>query len=159
MGVWKMIVKRTRLCNWIAQPAKLGVQSSYSTVRFTVIFHTRAFSLSHTHIVYKGNWSGELIILLNTIFQIRNLLHCVENLGVTCHLKRPNMVTMRLTARLLRCYDCTCTQKNYDVTLFEYLLWRHNAWMGYEYSLPNLNRPRAIHNHNPHPLETSERVW
>ena len=30
----------------------------------------------------------------------------------------------------------------------------HNAWMGYEYSLPNLNRPRAIHKHNPHPLET-----
>ena len=27
----------------------------------------------------------------------------------------------------------------------------HNAWMGYEYSLPNLNRPRVIHKHNPHP--------
>ena len=35
----------------------------------------------------------------------------------------------------------------------------HNAWTGYEYSLQNLNRPRAIHKHNPHPLETIERVW
>ena len=30
----------------------------------------------------------------------------------------------------------------------------HNAWMGYEYSSQNMNRPRAIHKHDPHPLET-----
>ena len=35
----------------------------------------------------------------------------------------------------------------------------HNAWMGYEYSLQNLNHPRAIHKHNPHPLKTMGRVW
>ena len=35
----------------------------------------------------------------------------------------------------------------------------HNAWMGYEYSLQNLNCPRAIHKHNPQPLETMGRVW
>ena len=34
-----------------------------------------------------------------------------------------------------------------------------NAWMGYEYSLQNLNRPRVIPKHNPHPLETMGRVW
>ena len=28
MGVWEMTVKRTRLCYWIAQPAKPGMQSS-----------------------------------------------------------------------------------------------------------------------------------
>ena len=35
----------------------------------------------------------------------------------------------------------------------------HKAWMGYEYSLQNMNRPRAIHKHDPHPLETMRRVW
>ena len=35
----------------------------------------------------------------------------------------------------------------------------NNAWMGYEYSLQNMNRPRAIRKHNPHPLETMGRVW
>ena len=34
----------------------------------------------------------------------------------------------------------------------------HNAWMGDEYSLQNMNRPRAIHKHNPHPLETMGHV-
>ena len=35
----------------------------------------------------------------------------------------------------------------------------HNSWTGYEYSLPNLNRPRAIHKHNHRPLETMGCVW
>ena len=40
-GVCEMTVKRTRLCYWIARPAKPGVQSSNtSRVRFTVISHT-----------------------------------------------------------------------------------------------------------------------
>ena len=41
-------------------------------------------------------------------------------------------------------------------TLWRHAVWirivpSHNAWMDYEYSLSNLNRPRAIHKHNPHP--------
>ena len=35
----------------------------------------------------------------------------------------------------------------------------HNAWMGYEYLLQNMIRPRAIHKHDLHPLETMGRVW
>ena len=34
-----------------------------------------------------------------------------------------------------------------------------NAWVGYEYLLPNLDRPRAIDKHYPQPLETMGRVW
>ena len=56
-------------------------------------------------------------------------------------------------------------------TMWQHALasWRHtawirtvtsyNAWMGYEYSLQNMNRPRAIHKHHTHPLETMGRVW
>ena len=44
-GVCEITVNRTRLCYWIAQPAKPGVQSSNtSRVRFTVILHTLVHS-------------------------------------------------------------------------------------------------------------------
>ena len=41
-------------------------------------------------------------------------------------------------------------------TLWRQAVWirivtSHNAWMAYEYLLRNLNLPRAIHKHNPHP--------
>ena len=79
-----MTVKRTRLCYWIARPAKPGVQSSNtSRVRFTVISHTPMRSrFYHTHIMYKWNWDYfflvKLIYFALHIFQIRNLLHCVD---------------------------------------------------------------------------------
>ena len=79
------------------------------------------------------------------------------SLGETCHLKGRDMVTAWRT--VLSCYDCDSTDQRYDATLFEYIVTSHNAWIGYEYSLTNLNRPRAIHEHNPHPLEVMGCVW
>ena len=50
-------------------------------------------------------------------------------------------------------------QQHYDMTQLEYVSWRHAMYeWGYEYSLQNLNRPRAIDKHNPHPFETMGRV-
>ena len=48
------VSKRTRLCYWIARPAKPGVQSSNtSRVRFTVISHTAMRSRFYrTYILY-----------------------------------------------------------------------------------------------------------
>ena len=81
-----MTVKRTEVCYWIVRPEKPGVQSSHSSrVRFNVISHTPCVLMSrfyHTHIMYKRNWDGfclvNLIYFALHIFQIRNLLHCVD---------------------------------------------------------------------------------
>ena len=81
------------------------------------------------------------------------------NLGETYHLKGHNMVTVWRMVLLLSCYDCDCAYQHYDVTRFEYVLWRrtmHEWVMNIHYE--SLNRPRAIHKHNPHPLETMGRV-
>ena len=65
----------------ISQP---GVQySNTNRVRFTVISHTPMHSrFYHTHIMYKWNWDGSclvnLIYFVLHIFQIRNLLNCVD---------------------------------------------------------------------------------
>ena len=53
-------------------------------------------------------------------------------------------------ARLLRLWLQTALRR--------YAVWirivtSHNVRMGYEYSFPNLNRPKTIHTHNPHPLK------
>ena len=82
------------------------------------------------------------------------------NFGETCYLKGRGMVTVWCTVLLLCCYDCESTQQHYDITLFEKVLWRHtmHEWvMNIHYQ--NMNRPRAIHKHDPHPLETMGHVW
>ena len=64
MRVREMTVKRKRLCDWIARPAKPGVQSSNtSRVRFTVISHTpMPYRFGHTHIMYKRNWDDFCLV-------------------------------------------------------------------------------------------------
>ena len=47
------------------------------------------------------------------------------NLGETCLLKRHDLVTVWRMKLLLCCYHCDCMQQHYDVTHFEYVLWRH----------------------------------
>ena len=146
MGVCEMTVKRTRLCYWIARPAKPGVQSSNtSRVRFTVISHTpmrsRFYHTYHhtfiTHIMYKRYWDDfclfNLIYFALHNFQIRNLLHCVDESCETCHLKRRDLVTVWWTKLLLCCCHCDCMQQHYDVTQFEYVLWRRtmHEWVMY----------------------------
>ena len=82
------------------------------------------------------------------------------NLGETCHLKGRGMVTVWCTVLLLCCYDCESTQQHYDITLLEYVLWRHtmHEWVMHIH-YQNMNRPRAIHKHHLHPLETMGHVW
>ena len=46
------------------------------------------------------------------------------SLGETCHSKGRDMVTVRRTVLLLSCFDCDSTHQYYDVTRFEYVLWR-----------------------------------
>ena len=165
-----MTVKRTRLCYWIARLAKPGVQSSNtSRVRFTVISHIHVRSrFYHIHNVYKRNWDGPCLMNLNKIvtrrtlhiFQIGNLFHCVVDSWWNMPFKgtrHGNGVADGVVAKRLLFWQ-------YTSALWRHALWirivtSHNAWMGYEYSLQNMNRPRAIHKHDPHPLETMGRVW
>ena len=164
-----MTVKRTRLCYWIARPAKPGVQSSNtSRERFTVISHTPVRSrFYHIHIVYKRNWDGSCPTNLTQKsyaqlhnFQIRNLFHCVVESWWNMPFKgtrHGNGLADGVVAKLLRLWQ-------HASALWRHAVWirivtSHNAWMGYEYSLPNVNRPRAIHKHHPHPRETMGRVW
>ena len=99
-------------------------------VRFTVISHTPMRSrFYHTHIMYKRNWDYfclvNLIYFALHIFQIRNLIIALINLGEACHLKRRDLVTVWWTMLLLCCYHCECMQQHYDVTQFECVLRRH----------------------------------
>ena len=141
MGVWDMTVKRTRLCYWIAGLAKPGVQSSNTIrVRFTVISHTPMHShFYHTHIMYKRNWDGSCLV--NLIYFV---LHFSNSQFGEC---QKFLVSQPGAAALWR------------HTVWMCIVMSHNAWMGYEYSLPNLNHPRAIHKHNPHPLEKKNGAW
>ena len=82
------------------------------------------------------------------------------NLGETCHFKETRLgddVADDAVAMLLPLWL-------HAAALWRHAVWMrivtsHNAWMGYEYSLQNWNRPRTIHKHNPHPLEAMGRVW
>ena len=163
-----MTVKRTRLCYWIARPAKPGVQSSnISRVCFTVISHIPVRSgFYHIHIVDRRNCDGSCLLNLTQqsciFFKFVICSIALLNLGETCHSKGRGMVTVWCTVLLLLlcCYDCESTQQHYDITMLEYVLWRHimHEWvMNIHYQ--NMNRQRAIHKHHPHPLETMGHVW
>ena len=156
-----MTVKRARLCYWIARPAKPGGQSSNtSRVHVTVISHTPMRSrFYHTHIMYKMNWDYlclfNLIYFALRIFHTRNLLHCVDKSWWNMPFEGTRLgegVADDTIAKLLPLWL-------HAAALWRHAVWirivrSHNAWMGYEYSLQNLNRPC-----NPHPLETLMRVW
>ena len=166
MGVCEMTVKRTRLCDWIARPATPAVASSNtSRVRFTVISHKPMRSrFYHTHIMYKWNWDDSclfnLIYFALHMYQIRNWLHCVDESWWNMPFKEMRLgdgVADDAVAMLLPLLLHTAVLWRRAVWM--HIVTSHNAWMGYEYSLPNLNRPWAIHKHNLHPLETMGRVW
>ena len=145
-----MTVQRTRLCYWIARPAKPGVQSSNtSRVRFTVISHTPVRSrFYHIHIVCKWNWYGSCPMnLTQTIthsyifFKFPICSIALLSLGETCPLKGRDMVTVWRTVLLLRLWQ-------HAPALWRHAVWiriltSHNAWMGYEYSLQKLEPPKG----------------
>ena len=119
-GVRGMTVKRTKLCYWIAWPAKPGVQSSNtSQVRFTVISHTPGRSrFLHIHTVSKRNWEGACLMNLTQqsylLFWICYVFYCVAKSW--CMLfKGRDMATPWRTLLLLRWYDCSA-------------LWRRAVW-------------------------------
>ena len=117
----------------------------------------------HTH-MYKRNWDDfwlvNLICFVLHTFQVRNLLHCFDESWWNMSFKETRLgdgVADDTVAMLLPMWL-------YAAALWRHAVWirtvtSHNAWMGYEYSLQNLNHPRAFHKHDPHPLETMGRVW
>ena len=128
-----MTVKRTRLCYWIARPAKPGVQSSNTSwVHFTVISHTPVRSrFYHIHILCKRNWDGSWLMNLPQkvtrsyiFFKFAICSIALLSLGETSHLKGRDMVTVWRAVLLLSCYHCGNTCQHYDVTRFENVLWR-----------------------------------
>ena len=137
----EIIVKRTRLCYWIAHLAKPGVQTSDTIwVCFTVILHTpRHSSFYHTYMVYTRNWDGSwlvnLIYLYLHSFQIHNLLHCFDKSWWNMPFKETwhgdygddmaTMATVQQMVLLLSCYDCDCTQHHYKQRV---LMHGHQGW-------------------------------
>ena len=98
-------------------------------VPFTLISHTPMRSrFYHIHIMYKWHWDGFCLMTLTQesyiFFKFAISSIALLSLGETCHLKRRNMVTAWQTVLLLSCYDCDSTHQHYDVTQFEYALWR-----------------------------------
>ena len=157
-----MTVKRTRLCYWIARPAK--PVTSVECVSLSFCTHPVRSGFYHIHIVDRRNCDGSCLLNLTQesciFFKFVICSIALLNLGETCHLKGRGMVTVWCMVLLLCCYDCESTQQHYDITLLEYVLWRHtmHEWvMNIHYQ--NMNRPRAIHKHHPHPLETMGHVW
>ena len=104
-----------------------GVQSSNnSRVRFTVISHTPGRShFYHIHIMSKRNWDGACLMNWTqqsySFFKFAFCSIVLLNLGETCHLKGRVMVTLWRTLLLLR----DTIVQHYDVTRFEYVLWRN----------------------------------
>ena len=123
--------------------------------------------ICHIHILYKQNWDSSWLMNLTPkiylwlhIFQIRNLFHCVAESWWNMPFKgtrHGNGVTDGAVAKLLRLWRHASAFWHHAVWIR--IVTPHNAWMGYEYSLPNMNLPREIHKHDPHPLETIGHVW
>ena len=130
--------------------------------------HTRAFSLlSHTYCVQtqlrwllSNEFNTKKVTRIYIFFKFAICSFALLSRSETCHSKGRDMVTVWRTVLLLSCYDFYSTHQHDDVTRFEYVLWcctMHEWVMNIHH--PNLNRPRAIHKHDPHPLETMGHVW
>ena len=152
-----LLDRRSRECNPVT-PVE-SVSLSFRT-------HTHVRSrFYHIHNVYKRNWplSNEFNtkqLLVVTYFSIGNLFHCFADSWWNMPFKgtrHGNDVADGAVAKRLLLWQ-------HASALWRHAVWirivtSHNAWMGYEYSLQNMNRARAIHKHDPHPLETMGRVW
>ena len=158
--------ENARVCaKWQWNARDSGVTGLHDHCHFA---HTHVRSrFYHIHNVYKRNWDGPCLMNLTQnsyswlhIFQIGNLFHCVVDSWWNMPFKgtrHGNGVADGAVAKRLQLWQ-------HASALWRHAVWicivtSHNAWMGYEYSLQNMNRPRAIHKHDPHPLETMGRVW
>ena len=122
-----MTVKRTRLCYWIAWLAKQGTPVECVPLSF----HTHPCVLAFiTHILRINGIEMTFVWLIPytlsyIFFKFAICFVALVNLGETCYLKRRNLVTAWRMMLLLCCYHCDCMQQHYDVTQFEYVVWRH----------------------------------
>ena len=154
---------KTVLLDCTTGEAGSAIQLHQSSAFHCHFAHTCAFSLlSHTYCVQtelrwllSNEWKDTRSYIF---FKFAICSIALSSLGETCHLKRGDMVTGvadGAVAKLLQlCQHASA-------------LWCHAVWIRivtmhqwvmnihYEY----LNHPRAIHKHNPHPLETMGRVW
>ena len=58
-------------------------------------------------------------------FKLAIYFIALMHLGESCQFKRRDLGTMWRTMLLLCFNHCYCMQQHYDVTQFEYVLWRH----------------------------------
>ena len=121
-----------------------------TTSRFSVLSHTY-------YLETEIRWllSGWFNILLVTYFLILNLLHCVDESWWNIPFKdtwHGDGVADGVVAMSVQLWLRAIALWRHAVTIR--IVASHNAWMGYEYSLWNMNRPRAIHKHNPQILGT-----
>ena len=115
--------------------------------------------ITHTYYVYTALiwwiWYKK-VTFIHIFFKIAIYFIALMNLGKICHLKGHGMAN-GVVAMLLRLWQRATPLWRHTVWIR--IVTSHNAWMGYEYSLPNFNRTRAIHKHNPNPLKTMGLVW
>ena len=115
-------------------------------------------SVMSTKPINETNVQNYLLYFALHVFQIRNYLYCIDEFGWYMPFKETwlgdadDAVAMLLPLWL------------HAAALWRHAVWirivtSHDAWMDYEYSIQNLNRPRAIHKHNSHTLETMGSVW
>ena len=139
MGVCKMKVKRTRLCRSCNPVTPVEcVSLTFRTHPCVLAFITHISCINGIEMALV--WLIDILCVIY-IFSILNLLHCLDESWWNMPFKGDDAVAMLLSLWL------------HAAALWRHTVWTrivtsHNAWMGYEYSLPNLNRPRAIH-HNP----------
>ena len=87
------------------------------------------------------------------VFQIRNLFQCVVESLWNMSFKgtrHGDGDVDSVVAKMLQLWQHASALCRHAVWIR--IVTSHNAWMDYEYLLPNLNPPMAIYKHNPHHL-------
>ena len=123
-GVIGLHDRRSRECNPVT-PVEC-VSLSFRT-------HTHVRSrFYHIHNVYKRNWDGPCLMNLTQnsyswlhIFQIGNLFHCVVDSWWNMPFKGTRHGNGVADGAVLSGCNYDSTHQHYEVTQFEYLLWRH----------------------------------
>ena len=99
-------------------------------------------------ILNVGPVRSQWLAKISLVWHIARMHGCVRNDSAMHKTVLLDCMTCAV-AKLLRLWQHTSA-------LWHHVDWirivtSHNAWMGYEYSLPNVNHPRAIHNiiHTP----------
>ena len=121
----------TVLLDCMTGEAGSAIQQHQSSAFHCQFAHTCEFSLlSHTFCVqmeFRWLLSNEFNTknLLVVIFlRIRHLSHCIAESWWNIPFKGTQHGNGVEDGAILSCYDCDIMHQHYDVTLFEYVLWR-----------------------------------